>query len=494
MFSAILILILLTEMIIYAVQVGVFEQRKSSNEMRQKLAFHTADSGIQQAKQFFTLYATEVAEQDGWLASRWQPCPGSVAASHPCSAEPVEAFRSNSYFYSFEGSDELPASANPLELSLDASQFDTGEGRNVTLHALMCMLKIDRANADLDPPQPIVEGCTTVGSEQDSRYFMITLLARGEADCDGAGENCGAEALIAEKIGSFGPGGREGGPGVPLTARTAVPLSGTVNIVPNPNGGGLGVPISSWVNASTDGDCPLGTDPISTESASYETCELHEWYGTDAFPEDYLCPKDKQPCRCKLGEDRLLSYTDVGNERILEFDVVPDENFPCDLFLYSFGIAKSEYKAVKSMVPSVNRLTGCDSLNENSAGWYWISGALCDLPAQVGSKDNPVILISAAKLTRANASSNFFGVLFVTDAEYGDKGYNCGGPGAGGQCGFAGNGGATVFGAAVMDAEMSQFRGNFSVVYVENLINQAMTSGAFGAVAGGWTDFHPDWR
>ena len=52
MFSAVLILILLTEMIIYAVQVGVFEQRKSGNEMRQKIAFHTADSGLQQAKEF----------------------------------------------------------------------------------------------------------------------------------------------------------------------------------------------------------------------------------------------------------------------------------------------------------------------------------------------------------------------------------------------------------------------------------------------------------
>ena len=48
MFSAVLILILLTEMIIYAVQTGVFEQRKSANEMRQKEAFHIADSEFQE--------------------------------------------------------------------------------------------------------------------------------------------------------------------------------------------------------------------------------------------------------------------------------------------------------------------------------------------------------------------------------------------------------------------------------------------------------------
>jgi hypothetical protein len=490
MFSAVLILILLTEMILYAVQVGVFEQRKSSNERFQKLAFHTADAGIQQAKQFISVNAGQVARDTGWLATRWQPCPDSPDASHPCSGEPVDAFRSGSYFYSFDGSDLLPL--DPDNLPLDSSKFDVSQNEQVSLHALMCMLEIDVTQ------DPVVQGCTRDATRQDSRYFMVTLLARGRADCDDSGNNCGAEALVSEKIGSFGPVGREGGPGVPLTARTAVPLSGTVNVVPNPNGGGLGVPISSWVNATPESSgCSLGIDPISPDSASYETCEVHEWYGLDAFPEDYLCPGNKFPCRCKRGEDRLLSYTEKGNERILNFDVVPDPDFPCDLFAYTFGVPKDNYQAVKSMVPSVNRLTGCSSLDENSSGWYWISGPLCDLPEQVGSKDNPVFLISAAKFTRANAQSNMFGVLFVTDAEYEDKGYSCSDGGKGGQqglCGFGGNGGATVFGAAVMDAQMKHFRGNFSIVYVENFINGASTAGGFGSVAGGWTDFHSDWR
>jgi hypothetical protein len=488
MFSAVLILILLTEMLIYAVQVGVFEQRKSSNEMLQKLAFHTADAAIQQAKQFMTANAARTSSATvtgGWLATgttRWVPCSDADLSAgegeHPCYGEPVEAYRNGSYFYSLDGE-------NPAPLPLDPDALSSSTNETATLQALLCMLDIDR---DQDP---IVQGCTTDPVSQDSRYFMITLLARGEADCDADGENCGAEALVAEKIGSFGPGGREGGPGVPLTARTAVPLSGTVNVVPNPNGGGLGVPISSWVNARTDGACAMDVDAISAESASYETCELHEWYGMDSFPADYLCPSDKQPCRCKRGEDRLLSYTDTGNERILNFDIVPDEEFPCDLFQYTFGIAKSDYKDLKALVPPTNLLTGCSSLDENSAGWYWVSGPLCALPSQVGSKDNPVFLVSAAKYTRVNAQSSFFGVLFVTDAEYEDKEYSCTDKSL---CGFGGNGGATVFGAAVMDAEMRHFRGNFSIVYVENFVNAATTSGAFGSVAGGWTDFHPDWR
>ena len=45
-FTGILILVLLTLMMFFAIRVGVFEQRVSSNEMRQKRAFHAAESGI----------------------------------------------------------------------------------------------------------------------------------------------------------------------------------------------------------------------------------------------------------------------------------------------------------------------------------------------------------------------------------------------------------------------------------------------------------------
>jgi len=113
MFSAVLILILLTEMIIYAVQVGVFEQRKSANEMKQKLAFHTADSAIQVAKQFLTANQLLVASgalsngRNGWLTpgdERWLPCSaiGGTSGTHPCFGEPVAALRAGTYFYSFD--------------------------------------------------------------------------------------------------------------------------------------------------------------------------------------------------------------------------------------------------------------------------------------------------------------------------------------------------------------------------------------------------------
>jgi hypothetical protein len=496
MFSAVLILVLLTEMVLYAVQVGVFETRKSSNEIKQKLAFHTADSAIQVAKQFLSANATLASSAivdkradgtDGWLAAgaeRWQPCSAIAGTEgiHPCFGEPVAALRANTYYYSFDD----PLTDNDIDLPLDLDALSASTAERVRMHALLCMLDFDDSDEN-----PTPTGCTLTPAddprnpkpgEQDFRYFLITLLARGEADCEGT--NCGAEALIAEKIGSFGPGGNNGGPGAPLTARTNVPLSGTVEVVPNPNGGGTGVPISSWVNARTGSpnlpgnSCVLDVEPISPISGSYATCEAQEWYGVDIRPEDYKCPGNT-PCSCDKTKERLLTYA-KGADRQMGIDIVPDPNFPCDLWEYSFGLTWQEVRELASEIPG-HLLTDCSDLDENSDGLYWISGGSCALKDQIGGKDNPVLLISAAANTSVSAGAELFGVLFVTNKEV---------PAAK----FTGNGTATIYGAAIMDAEMKNFNGTFQIVYVDNLADQVWDTPLFGAVAGGWTDFHRDWR
>ena len=86
-FTGILILVMLGLMMFFAMRVGGYEQRVSANDARQKLAFHTAESGIQQAKEFFLINSVLIADYtedflpngtDGWLAEtvekRWQKC------------------------------------------------------------------------------------------------------------------------------------------------------------------------------------------------------------------------------------------------------------------------------------------------------------------------------------------------------------------------------------------------------------------------------------
>jgi len=105
-FTGVMILVLLTLMMFFAIRVGVFEQRVSANDSRQKLAFHTAESGINHAKEFFLANSVLIASDeedflangsDGWLADtaekRWLKCRIRWLAGGYCGEALVEMQR-----------------------------------------------------------------------------------------------------------------------------------------------------------------------------------------------------------------------------------------------------------------------------------------------------------------------------------------------------------------------------------------------------------------
>ena len=500
MFSAVLILVLLTELVLYATQVGVFEQRKSANDVRQKQAFHAAEAGLQNAKEYFLANAQLLSypEAGGWLhadTQRWQLCGDADFdnPNHPCSGEgfPRDAAQwadiaGGTYFYNF--SDPLNAQVDdtllPIDTAADQDLLDqlAPLRERVEVQALLCVLDIDRS---VDPQTgPAVSGCLAAGDipPDEHIYFMLTLLAKGQAACTDVTNpaTCEAEALVAEKLGSFGPASGSGGPDVPLTARNSFPPGGNPELVPNPNGGGPGVPISAWINANpSDSDCPGFVDPYEGVG-SWSSCERHEWYGVDIMPEDYMCPGT---CACEASE-RRLTYQ-VGDEQIVGIDIVIDDNFPCDLFQGTFGIEKSEAEFEELKASIGTEINDCGILDETSAGVYWFTGDRCVITGgtQVGTKDFPVFLVSAATTeTRLAGGVNFFGLIFMTDL------YSA-------TATFTAVGTNTVYGAIVsdMDTEM-QYGGDFELVYIDSIIQLASQSGGIGKVTGGWTDFHPVWR
>jgi len=482
MFSAVLILILLTEMLIYAVQVGVFEQRKSGNEMRQKQAFHAAETGIQHAQEYLIANAFDLTFQgvDGWLSDgaggRWLPCPVLTGkGSHPCYGEPVQALRDASYYYSFDEGDGSPLT----EVRILADEVLPDPTETVTVNALLCLLDIDRGAILPDPP---VQGCLDKSDPNvNDIFFVVTLLARGQAECDAAG--CAAEALVAQKLGSFGPLTGAGGPGVPLTSRSTFPPGGTAEIVPNPNGGGTGVPISSWLNANPDlseGSLCAGGVPLDGSGGSWTTCERHEWYGIDIMPDEdspngkYTCPTAN--CSCSFAE-RRLSEPDVNG-----IDIVIDEEFPCDLFEYTFKVDRLDYEDVK-FGPGVRVITDCDELGPGSEGTIWVDHTVgtCDLSGKaIGSPDRPVFIVSAANLTKMVGNTKIYGVLLITDVELTDAAIHSAGTN-------------TVYGAVLVEGDIAHFQGTFQIVYNADLIERATKTGGLGKIFGGWTDFHQDW-
>jgi hypothetical protein len=485
-FTGVLILVLLTLMMFFAVRVGVFEQRVSSNEMRQKQAFHAAESGIQHAKEYLKQNAVILAspitdmlsdDTDGWLAAgneRWLPCSGAGldltgSGSHPCYAEPNVSLRPNLFYWSCD-SNAPPGEGppcdpgNPINVPVATGSL-VGATETVEVRALLCLLVID---VDANPP---VQGCSTDTTVVDGSRYMVTLLARGQADCEN-GANCGAEAILREQVSNFGGAAGGQAPAVPLTTKNMFPPTGAAEVVANPNGGGVGVPISVWMNKN--GLCATDGAAIDPSQGSWATCEAHEWYETESIPEDVRCPGS---CSCAFQES--LSYTH-GTEDTLGIDLVQDENFPCDLFQFYFGTPRENYESVKAFAKV---LSDCDSLGPGSSGIYWISGSACNIQSNtvIGSAYAPVLLISAAGVTSMQGGATIFGVLYVSDVENS-------------AAIFQSRGNNIVYGQVVLDAAFGSYNGTFQVVYNENLIARVSGTGGLGNVPGGWADFHPaDW-
>jgi hypothetical protein len=226
------------------------------------------------------------------------------------------------------------------------------------------------------------------------------------------------------------------------------------------------------MNANTS--CKADGSIIDPSSGSWATCEMHEWYATDAMPEDYACPGN-----CSCTEAESMSYTH-GTSDTLGIDLVQDPAFPCDLFQFYFAVPRDDYQIVKGYSQIISN---CDSLGPNSFGIYWVSGSDCLINAntQVGSPDAPVMLISAATLTRLNGGAKIYGTLFITDVEDSNAELQSLGTN-------------TVYGSVIVDGILGSYQGTFQVVWNDNVSRKAGAGGGLGTVLGGWSDFHRDWE
>ena len=473
-FTAILVLIVLTLMIFYAARVGLFEQSVSANEVRQKVAFHTAEAAIDQGIEFLTanqplLLSDAVAgfpdgsggTRDGWIAAnKWSECTAALVddMDHPCgggSPMPV-----GSFFYNdaTTGYDLMPI---VVPATVDA---DTVTAR---VTANICKVALD------DP-----QTCVDLGFDTGrGTYMFLTLLGYGFSDCTDTTDvsTCQGRATVARPHGKFQI--LAGNPTVPLVTRSVFPPQGTALVVPNPNGGGIGVPISTWVNNNPD----TFTDPLSgrvcaqdadaiLSSGTWNTCELQEFYGREAVPAGTAC--DQPTCTCET--DESISYR-AGGDTVIGIDIAIDPTFPCDLFHTFFKKPDIEYEFVQSSFDRV--LDDCSTLDETSSGLIWISGDTCSLNGSaLGSPENPIVIVSAASLTKIIGNVTIFGLMYIFDGE--DAAAE-----------FSGAGTATIYGALIVDADLSKFTGTVNVVYAKDVLIKAADQGSFGAINGGWRDF-----
>jgi len=469
-FSAALILILMTILLVYATRVSIYETRISGNEVRQKEAFHVAEAAVEQGMMYLLANTNVILSsradvfpdgsgtftKDGWLSTgneKWVLCPLNPASTHPCGGE-VPA-KTGSYYYDTDG-DTSTIETMPVDFT------GMPVGTTARMSALLCFVDLANTGANCGGPGSTVE-------DEVNAALAITLLGYGYSDCDVVTNlsTCIGRATIARPVGTDRQLG--GTPSVPLVAKSTVPLQGTFEVVGNPNGGGQNVPLTTWMD---------GTGDFLESSGSWQTCEMEEWYHTADQPDDVACTDNN--CKCGPGgndPDYFLSWKGPGGTQI-NIDIIQDPNFPDDLFDIYFDEPRENYTVIKGGAKKV--LDDCTTLGPGDWGLIWIEGPVCDINGgtTVGSAQAPVILVSEAS-TSINGGAIIFGVVYIFD------GYPEGSNGAE----LKSTGGGTVYGSVVADSPIDMLQGTFQIVYNSGVLATATGYAGVGAMNGGWRDF-----
>lgn len=294
--TTLVILFILTLIVLSSSNVALFEQKTALNENRQRHADQAAEYALRLGGEFMKASIVNLAseETDGWLASgtsRWSRCSSVVSMSqtHPCRAEPIDDRRAELYFYNSGGSTNVPFN---VVTGVGVSQIGGSAAFPVTstVSALLCRLDttvIDTTDRDGDGnTTEVLPTCRATPDPDSANRIAITLIARSRLD------NEGAVGTVKETWANFDTFSTASS--VPLVASGTVDITGNVEIVTAPNGGGTGVPVSIWTPQDADVDCSGGGS-----CASISTCHLGEFIqDTSESTFKTTCPTVNNACGC----------------------------------------------------------------------------------------------------------------------------------------------------------------------------------------------------
>ncbi len=547
---ALVLVLLATLMALFAMNVGIFEQRAATNDVRSRLVQQTAEAAIAQGIEYINLNSP--AAIDTTDATKWEICPDDD--SFPCGAVEKCAYgnatctttmqrRGNMYrfigggTYDVNGDGDTNDVMDVRSLPLDRQMATVGNGYGVNygVGAVLCIVKTPALPTD--PTQ-----CTT-DLNQASGTVVVTLVSTANI----SGES--AKTTISTTIGRSGTlfaAAKK----PPVVASGTITTNGNFQIVTNPNAGGTGVPVSMWTR--------MAVDKTGTPNTCYMDSFLHG--GSPAYegssPPIPVCDS----CNCPSGDS--LSFPKSGNKSQQGIDIVdvdpatpqctttvtdackpnldirPGE-FPCDLFQYVFGdsawtdtdndqfcetrklvqvtstnghnytigedenylLSKATYIIKNNGTPyaadlanmtSATIVSGCSILASTTSGMIWDQTG-CKIQGQVGSADAPVVLVSDGDI-QMNAGGRLFGLLFVRPNIYGPSTGPLD-PTTGATANNGGNlqenGHAVIYGSVVIQGTANKINGTGAVVYSDTVLSKLANEAALnkiGPVPGSWSD------
>lgn len=411
LFVSIILLIAITLITLFAARVGVMDQRISSNELRHKIAFSSAEAGLEQAAAY--LDANPVLH-DGNVADGWATCTGSTSI--------------------------FPCNVSGAELVL--ATVITGTSITASINNIL----------------PLSDSFLVKTTNN------VIALGQGTSD-DGTGAAIAQVTFVKTSL--LTPGE------VPPLMIPSGNLSGNFNIVPNPNGGGPGVPISVWAK-----------DTLDTSGANWKTCDHGEFKdGSDVCMDakgDGVSGDSWSSCSCS---------TERSNSGSVNSDIVmyASADFPASPFVYLFGDDTSgdTFATLKPEIKALAESTGlvlddCTALSSNFNGLVgsalvWVTGdCLIGSNIDVGSRDKPIILVVEGDLT-VNAGAEVWGILMGLDE-------------------FVLNGGPVIHGSAISESPSDLTNGTYSQVYDESVFDNLRDdtiNTEIAKVSYSWRNFTP---
>lgn len=323
----VILLLLATLFVLFALNVGRFEQRTSANDLRAKIVQEVAESGLSLGFEFLNSDKTIFSNP-----AFWTPCDADIGTDFPCGAVP-EGRRADMFAFTTSGNGLTMADRLlPIDgKAPGSSNYPVGGyATRREVGAVLCRLReIPLGGGPVE--------CTTDLSEAGSTW-VVTIVSRGSLPGEGSTSTV-TQTIGAYNIFSLNPSNP------PLTAAGSVAVGGGLQIVASPDAAGPGVPTSVWSRLDVGAN---GTP---------NTCYLEEFLrqgGTSSGPAYYDGIEVCHTCNCPTG--RSLSFGKGANlcegMDIVDIETndandpscpntanlsIRREEFPKDLFALLFG-------------------------------------------------------------------------------------------------------------------------------------------------------------
>lgn len=323
----VVLLLLATLFVLFALNVGRFEQRTSANDLRAKIVQEVAESGLSLGFEFLNADKSVFSDD-----TKWELC-GSTETTFPCGAVP-EARRGSMFTYQngLSAGSTMAGRLLPIDDKAPGSS-DYAAGGYDSLRevgAVLCRLReIPLGGGPVE--------CATDLSEASSTW-VVTIVSRGSLPNEGSTSTV-TQTIGAYNIFALNPNNP------PLTAAGSVAVGGGLQIVASPDAAGPGVPTSVWSRLDVGAN---GTP---------NTCYLEEFLrqgGSSSGPAYYDGIEVCHTCNCPTG--RSLSFGKGANlcegMDIVDIETndandvscpntanlsIRREEFPKDLFALLFG-------------------------------------------------------------------------------------------------------------------------------------------------------------